>query len=569
MKNHSFVGYVASVALLGLATMASAAPASQPGSADWPCWRGPDRNGLARTSPKLLDSLPPGGPKLVWKSDYIPFGWQGGWGSPVVAEGKVFLYVHWMHPNGDGKRLKPITAQFLEELGWIPGVPDDLAKNLEDAWASPSRPAAAKCPAMNDLIFDNPDLDAFLAKQPELGKYIADFIATLKPDEAKKYGPFVKRRLCMRPKGFQGGETWDKLVKLSKLQDQEFKTYSGFFGAVDRCGIPLNADGSVEVWAPPRCTTKTDTLVCLDGATGKLLWKKDWDIPRAKGSYAYPWSTTPAAADGKVYFCGATGTYCLSAKDGSVVWEQKRAGGTQASILVDNGLVFDPSTASAYNAGTGRLLWKTKDWHGISGTTSPVLWRTGEKKYIISAGLCFDSATGQALWSKAVPGNESTPVVADNQMVVISSLYTLAPEGATQVWAQKWGTYGEWRVSPLVYQGHLYCSDAGKHTWRCLDLKTGEAKWSKEGIATDMSSAVLADGKIITLGEPGHSHTEKGCGIVIFRATPDTYEEIGRFVPHAASCESPAIADGRLYFRTESEEGDYGVVCYDLRAAEN
>src|SRR4029077_13041278 len=53
-------------------------------------------------------------------------------------------------------------------------------------------------------------------------------------------------------------------------------------------------------------------------------------------------------------------------------------------------------------------------------------------------------------------------------------------------------------------------------------------------------------------------------GIVIFRATPDKYVEVGRFNPHAASCESPAIANGKLYFRTESADGDYSVVCYDL-----
>src|SRR4051812_46507818 len=48
---------------------------------DWPGWRGPDRNGVAPTSPKLLDAWPAAGPTLVWKNtDRIP----RGWGSPVV-----------------------------------------------------------------------------------------------------------------------------------------------------------------------------------------------------------------------------------------------------------------------------------------------------------------------------------------------------------------------------------------------------------------------------------------------------------------------------------------------------
>jgi hypothetical protein len=39
---------------------------------DWPQWRGPMRNGIAGPGPKLLDSWPKDGPKLLWKSDPIP-----------------------------------------------------------------------------------------------------------------------------------------------------------------------------------------------------------------------------------------------------------------------------------------------------------------------------------------------------------------------------------------------------------------------------------------------------------------------------------------------------------------
>lgn len=531
------------------------------GRDDWPQWRGPDRNGVAPSSPKLIDSLPPDGPKLLWKSEYIPFGWWGGWGSPVVAEGKVFLYVHWVHPNGGGNYIRPITAELLEAMGWIPGIPDDLAKKLDEAWASPTRPNAAKTLGVPDMI-KKPDLDAFLAKQPELDKYVKDFMATLKPEEAQKYGAFVKRRLCLRPVNCGDGSgsfPWESLVKFSKLQGQEFKSNGAFDGAMkrldDEVKHPHGDTSNVPGWAGQvGYSTTSDTLICLDAETGKTLWKKDFPIAKPNG---YPLSTTPAVSNGKVCFCGSTGTYCLSTKDGSDVWH-KPGGGSQASILITENLVYDPGARSAYDLETGKLLWQPKNFQGGSGDSSPVVWQDGPRKCIFVRGCCLDSQNGNVLWQGANPG-ETTPVMVGNEMAVVASLFKLAPQGATRVWKQ---IRGFDRSSPLVYQGNLFVNTGQNYC--CEDLETGTEKWSKGNVGVDMNSPVCADGKIIAFCGPGHSHTDVGCGIVIFRATPDKYVEVGRFNPHAASCESPAIVNGKLYFRTESADGDYSVVCYDL-----
>ena len=71
--------------------------ASEPAKAvaEWPCWRGPTFNGASPNNLKLLDSWPNEGPKLVWRTtDKIP----GNISSPVVADGKVFVWVSWNHP---------------------------------------------------------------------------------------------------------------------------------------------------------------------------------------------------------------------------------------------------------------------------------------------------------------------------------------------------------------------------------------------------------------------------------------------------------------------------------------
>ena len=70
--------------------------ASTAGSAtsqDWPQWRGPNRDGIAAECPPL--SWPPTGPKLMWKSEFIPSNLEGGFGSVSIANGRVYCFVSW------------------------------------------------------------------------------------------------------------------------------------------------------------------------------------------------------------------------------------------------------------------------------------------------------------------------------------------------------------------------------------------------------------------------------------------------------------------------------------------
>ncbi|MCE9561361.1 MAG: PQQ-binding-like beta-propeller repeat protein [Planctomycetes bacterium] len=52
---------------------------------DWPQWRGPDRTGISKET-GLLKSWPKDGPTLVWTAKNL----GNGWGTPSVADGKIF-----------------------------------------------------------------------------------------------------------------------------------------------------------------------------------------------------------------------------------------------------------------------------------------------------------------------------------------------------------------------------------------------------------------------------------------------------------------------------------------------
>ena len=81
--------------------------ASTAGAADWPQWRGPDRDGISKET-GLLERWPEGGPPLAWKA----MGLGAGHSSVSVANGRIYTmgdgpdgsYVHALDENS-GKHL--------------------------------------------------------------------------------------------------------------------------------------------------------------------------------------------------------------------------------------------------------------------------------------------------------------------------------------------------------------------------------------------------------------------------------------------------------------------------------
>lgn len=61
---------------------------------DWPQWRGPLGNGVAAGEVDLIERLPEEGLKPEWIVSDLPNLKGGGWSSPVVADGRVYLFTH-------------------------------------------------------------------------------------------------------------------------------------------------------------------------------------------------------------------------------------------------------------------------------------------------------------------------------------------------------------------------------------------------------------------------------------------------------------------------------------------
>ena len=116
-------------------------------------------------------------------------------------------------------------------------------------------------------------------------------------------------------------------------------------------------------------------------------------------------------------------------------------------------------------------------------------------------------------------------------------------------------------------QGRLYAFSGRNEPdarFRCVDFKTGELLWERDEswpahstptpAVFGRGSCILADGKLIALGEGGL--------LGIFKPNPKQPEEICRFqVPqlHHPCWAAPVLSRGRLYLRSEDR-----LVCFGL-----
>lgn len=315
-------------------------------------------------------------------------------------------------------------------------------------------------------------------------------------------------------------------------------------------------------------------LVCLDVQTGKLIWErdtaKDWQIPEA--------------------FFGVGSTPILEG-DRLIVM----VGGQPNSGVV----ALDPAT--------GRTLWESvgeKNWEGQPMIGWPgerkVEWRrflhdkqasyatpvaatvNGERQVfcLMRQGLVsLNPANGQvnfSHWFRA-PVNESVnaanPVVSGDA-VLISAAYYRVGAALLKVLPGNKAVEPVWRglsleihwTTPILHDGYIYAFSGRNEPdarFRCVEFKTGKVMWELDqswrpyGTAPDKygrGAAILADGKLIVLGEAGL--------LGLFRVSPQKGEELARYqVPQLKyPCwAAPILSEGRVYLRSESK-----LLCYDF-----
>jgi outer membrane protein assembly factor BamB len=325
-----------------------------------------------------------------------------------------------------------------------------------------------------------------------------------------------------------------------------------------------------------------EMVLALDAVKGADLWSTP--IAAAyKNMYGNGPRSTPSIEGEFVYVQSVTGPLaCLKVKDGKIVWQHdllKEYGakniswGLAASPTIEGNLVLavpggKGAGVTAFDKKSGELVWKLGD--DKAGYATPIGVTVGGARQLIfftATGLLAVSPAGKELWR--VPWhtefdcNICTPLVIGDQMFVSSgeevgcALFKLKADGPPDV---VWESKGEkssmlnYWANTIVHDGYLYgiSGEFSKRLdLRCVDLKTGQVKWSQDGFGK--GSITLADGHLFIT-------TKKG-DLVLVRATPERYDEKGRVTILGENRTVGTIANKRLYLRDKEK-----ILCVDLGA---
>ncbi len=328
-------------------------------------------------------------------------------------------------------------------------------------------------------------------------------------------------------------------------------------------------------------------VLCLDRATGKILWQRTArrGRPKAKRHLKSTQANPTPVTDGEhlVVHFGSAGIFCYDF-GGRWKWQHKRLGvlssgwfydasyewGFSSSPIIHDGKaisqvdVQDGSYVIAYDLATGRVVWRTeRDEIPTWGT--PVVLPGGDAGAgeLVTNGTTvrgYDAASGEQLW-RLSPNSEVTvasPVVAGGVAYVtggyppVRPIYAVKPggrgdltlpEGETASDHVLWSTSrgGTYIPTPIVYRGLLYVlHNNGRLTVH--DAATGELAYrGRVGKAASFSSSpVAADGRLYFTTEEGTTY------VVRAGATYQVLEtnHLGEIV-----MSTPAMSGGLLVIR--------------------
>ncbi len=136
---------------------------------------------------------------------------------------------------------------------------------------------------------------------------------------------------------------------------------------------PAVAGGRVYVMDRQKLGAGTERVLCLNAADGALVWKHEYACTYGKIGFPTGPRTTPLIHGGKVYMLGTMGDlFCLDAATGKPLWHRNFVKDLKAPVplwgwsahplLVGDKLICTVGTngcgAVAFDAGTGRELWR-------------------------------------------------------------------------------------------------------------------------------------------------------------------------------------------------------------------
>ncbi|MHB1305991.1 MAG: PQQ-binding-like beta-propeller repeat protein [Limisphaerales bacterium] len=330
----------------------------------------------------------------------------------------------------------------------------------------------------------------------------------------------------------------------------------------------------------------TEFCLALDADTGQILWTRpvgpadyrDGQVPSFDGP-----RSTPSVAGDRVYVLGShLQLHCLEAATGRPVWSKDLVGEfgstviswqNAASPLILGDRIFlnlnaGPNRLAALRASDGSVIWRRHDHRLTHATPVPAtIHGIDQIIFFTQTGLVAVAPnTGDELWLYPFGFSLATAAspVVDGNTVFCSAAYSrgaavvsieVAGTGLTPVqqWKSTIAMQLHWSTA-VAKAGHVFgLTGQASHfdaPLRCVDLATGEQKWSEPGFG--LGATLLVNDRILALTEGGD--------VVVVDPDPAGYRERAHFkaVP-GRIWNSPAISNGRLYVRGTTELAAFDV----------
>lgn len=322
-----------------------------------------------------------------------------------------------------------------------------------------------------------------------------------------------------------------------------------------------------------------EVIESIDVANGKTIWKTEFPTDyRARINPDTGPRCVPTIEYDQIIAFGAGGNlHCTEFSSGKKLWsrnlfkdyrsDEGYFGAGSSPVVVDGHVLVncgngDGAGVIAISLDNGETIWQATD--EAASYSSPVIANIDDERYAIFVtrlnlvGLQIE--TGEVAFR--IPFGESgptvnaaTPLIFDETLFVTASyrigarLFDIKTSTPKLIWGNDASLSSQY-ATPVVKDGYLYGTDGredvGQASFRCVLAATGEVLWSADRFG--VSHVILVGDQLVLWKVDGT--------LVIAKATPEAFRETQRWKIFDGDARAlPALADGKLFVRSNAEQG--------------